>query len=70
MRRADNVSEYLLEWGCKLSNFYHSLKTHNMPCDHSNIEQWRHETGFPIRGITSGRGSTTERLAGFIDPFL
>jgi hypothetical protein len=41
-----------------------------MPCDELNISDWLSETGFPIRGIISGRGAPTERLAGFIDHFL
>jgi hypothetical protein len=41
-----------------------------MPCDDLNISDWLSETGFPIRGIISGRGAPTERLAGFIDHFL
>ena len=32
--------------------------------------EWLEQKGFPIRGIISGRGSPTERLAGFVDHFL
>ena len=66
----EKVSDFLISGGCKLSSFYHLLKTHKMPCDEENISDWLSQTGFPIRGIISGRGAPTERLAGFIDHFL
>ena len=53
-----------------MSKFYHVLKTHNIPTELENPLDWLEEQGFPIRGIISGRGGPTERLAGFIDHFL
>ena len=41
-----------------------------MPVDEMNISYWLNQTEFPIRGIISGRGGPTERLAGLIDHFL
>ena len=32
--------------------------------------EWLEEQGFPLRGIISGVGGPTERLAGLIDHFL
>ena len=66
----EKVGEFLVSGGDKLSNFYHLLKTHNIPTDVSDPSQWLQENGFPIRGIISGLGSPTERLSGFIDHFL
>ena len=66
----EKVAEYLQLGGDKLSKYYHLLKTHNIPTDLENPLDWLEEQGFPIRGIISGRGGPTERLAGFIDHFL
>ena len=66
----EKVAEYLQLGGDKLSKYYHLLKTHNIPVDLENPLDWLEEQGFPIRGIISGRGGPTERLAGFIDHFL
>ena len=66
----EKVAQHLLQGGCKLSKFYHLLKTHSMPVDETNIANWLQETGFPIRGIISGIGGPTERVAGFLDHFL
>ena len=66
----EKVSQFLLEGGCKLSEFYHLLKTHSIPVHETNIGDWLQQTGFHIRGIISGRQAPTERLAGFLDHFL
>ena len=50
--------------------FYHLLKTHNIPTTLVNPAEWLQENGFPVRGIISCLNSPTERLAGFIDHFL
>ena len=66
----EKISDYLLKGGSKLPRFYHLLKTHNIPVDLEDPRQWLDEQGFPVRGIISGVGGPTERLAGFIDHFL
>ena len=66
----EEVSKYLQLGGDKLSKFYHLLKTHNIPTSLENPSSWLEEQGFPIRGIISGKGGPTERLAWFIDHFL
>ena len=35
-----------------------------------NLSDWLEEKGFPIRGIISGNGAPTEKLAGLVDHFL
>ena len=67
---SDKVGEYLVSGERKLSNYYHLLKTHNIPHDIDDPRQWLSEQGYPVRGIISGRGAPTERLAGFVDHFL
>ena len=66
----EKVCEYLQLGGDKLSKYYHLLKTHNIPTELEDPVTWLTDQGFPIRGIISGRGGPTERLAGFIDHFL
>ena len=66
----EKVSDYLQLGGDRLSKFYHLLKTHSIPVDLVDPAQWLEEQGFPVRGIISGVGGPTERLAGFIDHFL
>ena len=46
------------------------LQTHNIPTNIEDPTLWIEQNGFPIRGIISGRGAPTERLAGFVDHFL
>ena len=67
---SEKVCTFLENGGCRLSNYYHLLKTHNIPHDLDNPCDWLEENGFPIRGIISGRGSPLERLSGFVDHFL
>jgi hypothetical protein len=38
--------------------------------DVENPNDWLDENGYPLRGIISGRGAPTERLASFVDYFL
>ena len=64
------VADYLKNGDKSLSKFYHLLKTYKIPPELENPDQWLAERGFPIRGIISGRGSPTERLASFVDHFL
>ena len=64
------VAEFLENGGEKLSKFYHLLKTHKIPPSIEDPIAWLDERGFPIRGIISGRGGPSERLAGFVDHFL
>ena len=61
---------FLLSGGKNLSNFYHLLKTHKISQNVENPSEWLQEHGFPLRGIISGRGGPTERLASFVDFFL
>ena len=65
----ENISEYLQSGQAKMSKFYHLLKTHKIP-EVDDPTEWLSEKGFPIRGIISGKGSPTERLAGFVEHFL
>ena len=67
---SEKVSEYLQCGQSKMSNFYHLLKTHKIPIELDDPRDWLLEKGFPIRGIVSGKGSPTERLAGFTEHFL
>ena len=66
----DKVADYFQLGQSKLSTFYHLLKTHKIPTELVSPLKWLEEQGFPIRGIISGKGGPTERLAGFIDHFL
>ena len=66
----EKVAQHLVEGGSKLSNFYHTLKTHNLPVDEPIIDNWLQENGYPSRGIISGIQAPTERLSGFLDHFL
>ena len=67
---SESVAIFLLSGGKNLSNFYHLLKTHKIPQNVENPSEWLQEHGFPLRGIISGRGGPTERLASFVDFFL
>ena len=67
---SETIMSYLLNGGQRLSKFYHLLKTHKIPLDVSDPSSWLESHGFPVRGIISGVGSPTERLAGFVDFFL
>ena len=67
---SEKVAEYLLSGEVKLSKFYHLIKTHSLPNDSQDAEKWLAEKGVPIRGIISGVGAPTEKLAGFVDHFL
>ena len=63
---SDKVSEYLMSGDIKLSKFYHVIKTHSLPTDSHSLVDWLEEKEFPIRGIISGRGAPTEKLAGLV----
>ena len=67
---SEKVADFLFSGRSSLPSFYHLLKTHKMPLDEENISDWLDRSGYPIRGIISGRGGPTEHLAGFIDHFL
>ena len=67
---SESVSKYLKSGGINLPKFYHLLKTHKIPCDVENPENWMQENGFPLRGIIAGQGGPLERLGGFVDHFL
>ena len=67
---SEKVTEFLENGQSKLAQFYHLLKTHNIPTNIEDPTLWLEQNGFPIRGIISGRGAPTERLAGFVDHFL
>jgi hypothetical protein len=67
---SEKVAEYLVLGKSNLSNFYHLVKTHKIPQDLANPNEWLIDHGFPLRGIISGRQAPTERLAGFVDHFL
>ena len=67
---SEKVSEYLQDGKSELSNFYHLLKTHNIPVDLDNPSEWLQEQGYPVRGIISCKGAPTEKLAGLVDHFL
>ena len=64
------VAEFLKGGQCKVSKFYHLLKTHKIPTTIKDPSEWLTEQGFPIRGIVSGIGAPTEMLSGFVDYFL
>ena len=66
----EKVAQFLKGGQCEMSKFYHLLKTHKIPTDIEDPQQWLETNGFPIRGIISGRGAPTERLSGFVDHFL
>ena len=66
----EGVTRFLLSGSSNVSNFYHLLKTHKIPPEVQNPDEWLHENGFPLRGIISGKGGSTERLASFVDFFL
>ena len=64
------VGGYLKDGELKVPRFYHLLKTHKIPTEIDDPEEWLENNGFPLRGIISGNGAPTERLAGFVDLFL
>ena len=67
---SESVARFLLGGSNNVSNFYHLLKTHKIPPEVDNPEEWLHDNGYPLRGIISGKGGPTERLASFVDFFL
>ena len=67
---SDKVAEFLRAGKCEVAKFYHLVKTHKIPTDLDNPEQWLNENGYPLRGIVSGIGTPTERISGFVDYFL
>jgi hypothetical protein len=67
---SESIAIFLLSGGKNLSTFYHLLKTHKIPQNVDNPIEWLQDNGFPLRGIISGRGGPTERLASFVDFFL
>ena len=67
---SEPVAKYLQSGKENLSTFYHLLKTHKIPPDVDDPSEWLEAHGYPLRGIISGRGAPTERLAGFVDYFL
>ena len=68
--RVEPVSKYLKGGGKNLPKYYHLLKTHKIPSNVENPEEWLEENGFPLRGIIAGQGGPLERLGGFVDHFL
>ena len=64
------VGEFLKGGKFELSKFYHIVKTHKIPPSLDDPKDWIEENGFPLRGIISGCGSPTERLAGYVDYIL
>jgi hypothetical protein len=64
------VGEFLKGGKFELSKFYHIVKTHKIPPSVEDPNDWIEENGFPLRGIISGCGSPTERLAGYVDYIL
>ena len=67
---SNKVVEFLKSGDCKLSKYYHLLKTHKIPADTQNASSWLENNGFPLRGIVSGCGAPTERLSSFVDHHL
>jgi hypothetical protein len=67
---SEKVANFLKDGEPRLSKYYHLLKTHKIPHDIGNPEEWLSENGFPISGFVSGCGSATEKLSGFVDYFL
>ena len=53
---SEPVADFLQGGGKKLSSFYHLLKTHKIPVDLDSPNDWLANTGYPLRGIISGRG--------------
>ena len=66
----EKVALYLLSGEQNLCNFYHLLKTHKIPSEVENPQEWLDLHGHPLRGIISGKGGPTERLASFVNYFL
>ena len=66
----EKVGDFLKSGKSELSKFYHLVKTHKIPPSLENPTEWLEDNGFPIRGIISGRGAPTERLAGYVDFIL
>jgi hypothetical protein len=67
---SNKVAEFLKAGDCKLSKYYHLLKTHKILADTTNASSWLETNGFPLRGIVSGCGAPTERLSSFVDHHL
>ena len=53
----ENVGSFLKDGKSDISKFYHLLKTHKIPPNLENPQQWLEERGFPLRGIVSGIGN-------------
>ena len=64
------VGTFLKNGKFNLSKFYHLVKTHKIPPTLLDPSGWIADNGLPIRGIISGCGSPTERLAGYVDYIL
>ena len=67
---SDKVAQFLRAGKCEVAKYYHLVKTHKIPTDIDNPEDWLNEHGYPLRGIVSGIGTPTERISGFVDYFL
>ena len=67
---SEKVAEFLKSGDCKVSKYYHLLKTHKIPTTTEDASRWLEENGFPLRGIVSCCSSPTERLSGFVDYHL
>ena len=67
---SEKVGEYLKTHSIRIPQFYHLIKTHNLPLEVDNVSQWLDDNGFPVRGIISGVGGPFEKLSGFVDHFL
>ena len=61
---------FLKDGKFELSKFYHLVKTHKIPPTLLDPSGWIADNGLPIRGIISGCGSPTERLARYVDYIL
>ena len=67
---SEKLGGYLKTSDAKSPNFYHVLKTHNLPLDDKNISNWLTQNGYPVRGIISGISGPFEKLSGLIDHVL
>ena len=67
---SEPVAFFLQSGRKKLSSFYHPLKTHKIPENLDNPNDWLNDNYYPLQGIISGQGTPTERLEGFVHYFL
>ena len=67
---SEKLGEYLRTSDSKIPQFYHVIKTHNIPTDIRDLSHWLGVHGYPVRGIISGKGGPFEKLSGLVDHFL